>query len=132
MYFQLVLYITVAFSFDMKVTRTVAEEYERLKSTFSGTTEEIEARLLKEGYRKTGRLSKLSPYSWFKEVNLKKSHKGGRFQIRIKNNKVRLGYDLFDADKVHELPAHLLYDTYQLAKGTIGRGRKNYIEFEYK
>jgi hypothetical protein len=117
--------------YDMKVNRTVSEEYERLKDVFSGSQEEIEEKLVKEGYEKTGVVSKLSPFSWFKEVDLKRDFKGGRFQIRMKDNKVRLDYSLFNPDKVHELPAHLLYDTYQLAKSTVGRGRKNYIKFEY-
>ncbi|MFV2015495.1 MAG: hypothetical protein ACC656_08720 [Candidatus Heimdallarchaeota archaeon] len=115
----------------MKVKQSVMEEYERLKDVFSGSTEEIEEKLMDEGYRKTGVLSKISPFSWFKDIDFKRNYKGGRFQVRVKNNQVRLDYDLFDPDRVHELPVHLLYDTYQLAKSSLGMGRKNYIKFEY-
>lgn len=111
--------------------KIVNEEFDRMKENLIGNGNQIRENLIDAGYEKTGKLSKLSPFGWGTEVDLKREYSGGRFQVRMKNGKGRLDFDLFDPDKIVELPWHLLVDSYRLVKSSIGKGRKNYIKFEY-
>ena len=116
---------------SMKPMKIVNEEFERMKENLIGNGNQIRENLINAGYEKTGKLSKFSPFGWGTEVDLKREYSRGRFQVRMKNGKGRLDFDLFDPDKIVELPWHLLVDSYRLVKSSIGKGRKNYIKFEY-
>ena len=102
-----------------------------MKENFVGNGDQIRENLIEAGYESTGKLSKISPFGWGTEVDVKREYSGGRFQVRMKNGKGRLDFDMFDPDKIVELPWHLLVDSYRLIKSSIGKGRKNYINFEY-